>query len=147
MTENKEIKLKDIPLTEEEVKRFRIALSEAELIKDRNDLQEEVYEYSIKNEIPNLKVKAQVYSLEKTLENGKGENNVELSEFDIGIIKSLILQLNNSLKLDIPMRDERIKLRKFKESRTHKDSKELQIPRFKKIIREKKLEQEVPEVK
>lgn len=142
MTDN--MKFEKVPLLDEQIKSIRFDLDNAELKRDINELDEEELTKIMEEKIPNLKAEELIVDLEKAIKTGKSEDGKKIGKAELAYTKILLDKQIKHLKLEIPMRSVRLKLRALKEARERIDSSEKQIPKYKKQIREKFAEVYVP---
>ena len=150
MTDKKEVKPNEdmtwqrTPITEDTIKKFRIMLETSELNKDKSDLDVWEYEQIISKELPKKELIENIEKSERLIAEGHNDEGKVLSPIDIEYNKILVEKKKKLLELDVPMRSIRLKLRDLQDSKTKLNSEEMQIPKIKKAIRNKFIEELVP---
>jgi len=133
--QGKDMEFVKVPLNEDQIKSFRIDLEKAELTRDKNELAEEELNSFIEQEIPRIKLDEQIEEFEEAIKKGVNKEKVKLSPADILYNKIVLNRLKKTKEVDLPMRETRLQLREFKDSRRKIDSPEMQISKLKKAIR------------
>lgn len=135
----------DYPLDAKELKEKYMMLRKAEIDSDYNTLSYDEMIAQLDANLPARLLQDSIDEMRKDLEEGmitKTRNGVETrtkaTEAEIEMIKIKIKSLEKERDLNLPMRNLRLNISRFKESLDQPDSPGKQIPKLRKAIREKK---------
>lgn len=102
-----------IKLTEQGLKNVRIELQDLEIKRDERKFYIEMSNYLIDNKVPTEIVTKRINELKEIIESGKDFDGKIIPESKKIELRALIKQLNLELKLDLPIRRERVKLSSY----------------------------------
>lgn len=138
------VQLAQVKLDEEALAERRRMLDSAKIQKDGTDLQLEELEAQLDAQIPKRYLEENIAQLEEDLKNKQirrtsqaGETLEEATEADLDLMKIKLKSNKKALKLDLPMRDLRLKISELRAQKARFDAPEQQIKKLEKEIKSK----------
>ena len=142
------VKLEKIKMIEGDLEEAKANLVHCELQKDKTDLDVSEFEELLEKKIPTKLLEDDIKELEKQIKEKSVLNTfnikVDLTEADILKRKITLKKEKQTLKLNIPERELRLKLNILKDAKKKVDAPEQQIKKLKKNIRDKAFYRIVP---
>jgi hypothetical protein len=140
-----EVSYSEVELTEEQLKERRRYLDNCKLQKDDTDIQLEELEEQLDLKLPSRILDESIEEMEQNIKEGmvtRSRNGLEIKEkataADIDLMKGKVKSMKKMKKLDIPMRDLRLRISNLRASKQQIDAPDMQILKLEREIKKKK---------
>jgi hypothetical protein len=132
------MQLEEVELSEEELIERKLMLEDCKIAKDETDMALVKYEKQLDAKIPLKMLEDDIALLEKNISEKKDNNGKDITEADLSYMQIELENLKKTKELDLPMRRLRLQIQSLRAAKNRIDSKERQIPKLEREIREKK---------
>jgi hypothetical protein len=147
MTEQKEVELEEINLSDEELEDKKMMLASAEMARDDSTFNLEEYLDQLDLKIPQRLLDETIKQLEEDIKTktyrindrtGTNECTKPATETEMDIMQIKLKSLKKMKKADLPMKDLRFKINQLRRQKSAIDAPEQQIEKLKREIKTKK---------
>jgi hypothetical protein len=132
----------DRDLTEEELTEKKLQLIQAEIHKDKTDIDLAEMEKQLDSKLPSVFLDDDIKSVEEDItnktKNDKDGKKIPATEGDLEYMKNKLVSLKKSKELDVPMRELRYAIQELRYKKNRYDAPEKQIKKLQKEIRERR---------